>query len=84
MALAMVYRVRKAFDNVNIISTGGAFDYKDAIEFLMAGANLVGIGAAAMVDFDRPIKILNGMKKFLEERGLNINDILSSAHRGGI
>ena len=46
IALKCVYDLHRAFPNVPIIGTGGVTNGRDALEMIMAGASLVGIGSA--------------------------------------
>ncbi|AEX84818.1 dihydroorotate dehydrogenase family protein [Marinitoga piezophila KA3] len=66
IALATVYRIRKVFRDLPIIGMGGVFTFEDAIEFIMAGANLVGIGAGVMSDPERPINIIKELEEYFK------------------
>lgn len=46
IALKCVYDLHRAFPSVPIIGTGGVTNGRDALEMIMAGASLVGIGSA--------------------------------------
>ena len=46
IALKAVYDTRKACPNTPIIGTGGVSNGQDAVEMLMAGATVVGVGSA--------------------------------------
>ncbi|MDO6355539.1 dihydroorotate dehydrogenase [Caloramator sp. CAR-1] len=70
IALRMVYEVSKAVD-VPVIGIGGIKDYKDAIEFMMAGASLVQVGTANFINLFACIEIIKGMENFLKEQGTN-------------
>lgn len=70
IALRMVYEVSKAVD-VPVIGLGGIKDYKDAIEFMMAGASLVQVGTANFINPFACIEIIKGMENFLKEQGTN-------------
>lgn len=70
IALRMVYEVSKAVD-VPVIGLGGIRDYKDAIEFMMAGASLVQVGTANFINLFACIEIIKGMENFLKEQGTN-------------
>jgi len=76
IALRMVYEVSKAV-NVPIIGVGGIKDYKDAIEFIMAGASLVQVGTANFINPFACRDIINGIENFLKEEGINsISEII--------
>ncbi len=74
VALFMVHRVytevaRKA--NVPIIAMGGISTWRDAIEFLLAGATGLAVGTALFVDPRTPIHICEGLSDFLARKGLS-------------
>lgn len=76
VAVRMVYQVANAV-NLPIIGMGGICNYEDAIEFMMAGATMVSVGTANFHDPYTTIKVIDGMKKFMEEKGIeDINDII--------
>jgi len=84
ISLARVFEVRSAFPDAVIIGTGGIFDLGSALEMLMAGADLVGIGFALMVDPEFPQKLTIELSKWLNNRGIDsIEEIISAAHSGG-
>lgn len=80
IAVATVFRIRRRFKELPIIGMGGVFDYKDAVEFIMAGANLVGIGSGVMANPEIPIKIINDLNTYFEDE--KYEDILSCAVEG--
>lgn len=72
IALRMVYEAAKAVD-IPVIGMGGIMNYKDALEFIMAGASLIQVGTANFVDYNTMIDIASGIEKYLIEE--NIDDI---------
>ena len=73
VALFMVHRVytevaREA--DVPIIAMGGITNWRDAVEFFLAGATAVAVGTALFVDPCIPIQICDGLRAYLERRGL--------------
>ena len=78
VALRMVWEVANAVD-VPIIGMGGIINGIDAVEFLMAGADCVGIGTANLIDPTACIDILDGLTDFMVEQNIeNINSIVGS------
>ncbi len=82
VALRCVYQTYEVVD-IPIFGVGGITDYKDALEFLYAGASLLQIGTAIMyhgpVIFDI---IANDLSKFLEENGYsNVSEVVGLSHR---
>ncbi|MGB9600843.1 MAG: dihydroorotate dehydrogenase, partial [Myxococcota bacterium] len=72
LALRVVYQVAKEV-GIPIIGCGGIMNYRDAIEFFMAGASAVQIGTA---NFSYPLsakEILENLFKYLEQN--RISDI---------
>ena len=75
LALRMVYDVVAMINKmpeekrVPVIGIGGIATWKDAIEFIMAGATAVGIGAAKFTNPDVAIDIVEGMKSFMRSHG---------------
>ena len=70
IALARVFEVREAFPEVLIIGTGGISDLGSALEMLMAGADLVGIGFGLMVDPALPQKLAGELSAWLDRQGM--------------
>ena len=68
VAVRMVYQVRRAVA-LPIIGMGGIMTGLDAAEFLLAGADGVAVGTAALVDPTAPVRILNELEKYLREQG---------------
>jgi len=66
VALRMVYQVRRAV-NIPIIGMGGITTGDDAVEMLLAGADAVAVGTAAMLDPSAPINIIDGIEKYMIE-----------------
>ena len=69
-----VYQVSKKY-NVPIIGQGGIVSANDAIEFIIAGANTVGIGTALFYDPLVCQEINEGISKYLTEH--NLKDVQS-------
>jgi len=74
VALARIYSLSKQ-DILPLIGMGGIFDYRDAFEFILAGASAVGLGTVNLVDYDAGSSILNDMKNYMIEK--KISDIKS-------
>jgi dihydroorotate dehydrogenase (NAD+) catalytic subunit len=68
IAVRMVYQVRKVV-KIPIIGLGGIQTGEDVAEFLMAGADAVSVGTAALVDPTAPIRIIDELKGFMEKQG---------------
>lgn len=86
--LRIVYETAKAINmlppnkRVPIIACGGVKDYKDVIEYIMAGALLVEVGEAT---FTSPLTLPNcikGLEEFMKKRGFpSIESMRGIAHK---
>ena len=68
VALQMVYRTAKAV-KIPVIGIGGISNWKDAVEFLLAGATAIQVGAANFTDPTVSIKIIEGIDNYLNRHG---------------
>jgi dihydroorotate dehydrogenase (NAD+) catalytic subunit len=64
-----VVKVRRAV-SAPIIGVGGVARGTDAIQYMMAGANLVAMGTAAMRDPKAPARVIDEMKKWCESHNV--------------
>ncbi len=55
---------------VPIIGMGGIADWRDAVEFFLAGASAVAVGTALFVDPRVPVAICKGLVEYLRGKGL--------------
>ncbi|MGB6179087.1 dihydroorotate dehydrogenase [Carnobacterium sp.] len=69
IALRMVHEVSKAV-TVPIIGMGGIMDYRDAIEFIMAGSDLIQIGSGNFINPMISLDVVNGIEAFMDEQGI--------------
>ncbi|WP_035765297.1 dihydroorotate dehydrogenase [Butyrivibrio sp. NC2002] len=76
VAVRMVYEASHAV-KIPVIGMGGISNAEDAIEFIMAGATGVAVGA---MNFHNPyatVEVVEGIEKFMKEQGIeDINDII--------
>ena len=70
VAVRMVYQVANAV-KVPIIGMGGIATAEDAVEFLMAGATAVAVGAMNFVNPYATLEIAEGLETFLENHGIS-------------
>jgi len=78
VALHMVYQAVKAV-NIPVIGIGGIMDYRDALEFLIAGAQAVQVGTANFVDPRAALNIVEGLRNYCKEKGIaHINELTGS------
>ena len=76
VAVRMVYQAAKAV-KIPIIGMGGIADGEDALEFIMAGATAVAVGA---MNFHNPyttIEVIDGIKDYMDRYGVSdINELI--------
>ncbi len=69
-AVHRVYREVAAAARVPIIGMGGIESTEDAIEFMLAGASAVAVGTALFVNPSLPIRIADGISRYLDEHSV--------------
>ena len=78
IALRMVWQVAKSV-NIPVIGLGGIMNWKDAIEFILAGASAIQIGTANFIDPTITVKVIDGINDYLERHKYNsISDIVGA------
>jgi len=70
VALRMVWQVRRTV-KLPILGMGGISSVEDAIEMLIAGADVIGVGTAMFANPRLPLDIIEGLRKYLDENNLN-------------
>ena len=76
IALRMVYQVSKAV-KIPVIGLGGIMNWKDAVEFMLAGASAIQIGTANFIDPAITVKVADGINEYLDRHGFtSVNDII--------
>ena len=76
IALRMVWQVSKAV-NIPVIGLGGIMNWKDAVEFLLAGASAIQIGTANFIDPAITVKVAEGINDYLDRHGFtSVKDIV--------
>ena len=78
VALFMVHQVVRAV-KIPVIGVGGIVDYRDALEFLIAGARAVQIGTANFINPRASLDIVEGLKMFCQDKGIDrIEDLIGT------
>jgi dihydroorotate dehydrogenase (NAD+) catalytic subunit len=81
VALRMVWQVAKSV-KIPVMGIGGIMNTGDAIEFLLAGATAIQVGTASFIDPQVSVKIVDGIEKYLTDKGLsNINELIGRMNR---
>ncbi len=74
VAVRMVYQVAQAV-NIPILGMGGIINGDDAIEFMLAGAKAISIGAGNFIDPYTSVKTVIGIEDYMKKH--NIDDVNS-------
>jgi len=84
IAVRMVHECRQLV-KIPIIGMGGIADARDALEFMIAGANAVQVGTATFVDPFIWSKLLDGMTSYLERHQIaRIGDLVGTVNASTI
>ena len=76
VAVRMVYQAAQAV-KIPIIGMGGIANAEDALEFIMAGATAVAVGAMNFHDPYTTIKVIDGICEYMEKNGVDdIKDLI--------
>ena len=79
IALRMVYQVCAAVQ-IPVIGIGGIATWQDALQFIMAGAHAVQVGAATFANPNAAVQIVDGLRQYCEQQNIeNIQQIRSIA-----
>jgi len=79
VALHMVFEAAKVV-HIPVIGCGGIACAEDALEFIMAGATAIQIGATCLTSPDNCLTILEGIKHFMRGKGVeNLTDLIGVA-----
>ena len=70
VALRMVWQVAQAV-HIPVIGLGGIMNWKDAVEFLLAGATAIQIGTANFIDPAVTIKVIDGINEYLDRNNFS-------------
>ena len=82
IAVAKIYNLHKE-KILPIIGMGGVFDYKDALEFMIAGASAVGLGTINFIDYNAGKNIIEGLISYMGSNNIkNISEIIGSVKAG--
>ncbi|ACA53655.1 dihydroorotate dehydrogenase [Clostridium botulinum] len=75
IALRMVYEVCKQVE-IPVIGIGGICNYKDVIEFIMAGATAVQIGTTNFMNPYSAVDIIEDLENYMKKQGIkNLEEI---------
>ena len=72
VAVRMVYQAAQAV-KIPVIGMGGIASAEDALEFIMAGAAAVAVGAANFTDPYTTVRVIEGIERYMKDN--NVKDI---------
>lgn len=78
VALRMVWQTYKAV-KIPIIGLGGISDWRDAVEFMLAGATAIQVGTYNFIDPTASIRIIDGLNDYCDRHGFNSVSELTGA-----
>lgn len=78
IAVRMVWQTYQKV-KIPIVGLGGISTWQDAVEMLLAGATALQIGTALFTDPYAPVKIAEGLAKFMDENGVQSVSELTGA-----
>ena len=79
VGVRMVYQVAQSV-GIPILGMGGIVTWRDAVEYMLAGAQMVAVGAANFRDPMAPMKVLEGIEAYCEARGItDVNELIGKA-----
>lgn len=79
VAVRMVWQVAQAV-SIPVVGMGGIATWQDAVEMMLAGACAIQVGTANFTDAYTPIKIIDGLEKYLDDNGIkDIKEIVGKA-----
>lgn len=78
VAVRMVYQVAQAV-NIPVLGMGGIVNGDDAIEFMLAGANAISIGAGNFINPYTSVDTVAGIENYMKKHQIeDINDIVGT------
>ena len=78
IAVKLVWEAAAAVD-IPVIGMGGISTPRDAIEFLIAGADAVAVGTANFADPPTALQVVDGLREYLQRHGMaSVADLVGS------
>jgi len=70
VAVRMVWQVASAV-KIPVLGVGGIITGNDAVEMMLAGADLIGVGSACFDDPYAPVRIIREIKEYMNKNAFN-------------
>lgn len=84
VAVRMVYQTAKAV-KIPIIGMGGIATGEDAVEFLLAGASAVSVGAMNFTDPWATIRVINGIESYMKHYNIeNVSELIGAVEENEV
>lgn len=81
VAIALTWKVYNTV-KIPIVGIGGIMDYRDVVEFMLAGATAVQFGTANFVQPDCTIRAIDALTEYLRERNISdVNNLIGKAKK---
>lgn len=81
VAIALTWKVYNTV-KIPIVGIGGIMDYRDVVEFMLAGATAVQFGTANFVQPDCTIRAIDALTDYLRERNISdVNNLIGKAKK---
>ncbi len=77
LTLKKVWDVHTTVD-VPLIASGGIMNAEDALEYIIAGASLIGLGTVNFINPRAGLEIIKGIRSYLTENKLKYNELIGS------
>jgi dihydroorotate dehydrogenase (NAD+) catalytic subunit len=77
IALRMVWELSRGVD-IPIIGIGGVSTWRDAVEYLLAGASAIQVGTASFADPLASKKVLDGLATYCDENDIAARDLIGA------
>lgn len=73
-SLGRVVRIKKA-SSIPVIGVGGIYDFRDAVQYILCGCHLVGVGSALYFRGSKVLgQICRGLERWMEKKGYSSID----------
>lgn len=83
IAVRLVHDVRRRLDEVApgtpIVGLGGVTNWRDAAEFVLVGADAVGVGTGLFIDPRLPRRLVRGLERWVTDQGVGSITALKGA-----
>lgn len=83
VALRMVWQTAKAVQ-IPVIGLGGIANWKDAVEFILAGATAIQVGTYNFINPCASVKIIEGIEDYLNRHNISsVKDLIGALNTSG-